>query len=84
MNNQEKYDISFTEAFSIDKKKLEKNLEYNSIDEWDSIGHMTLISELEKNFNISIETDDVIDLSSYQKGKTILKKLKGKVLGRFS
>lgn len=76
MNNQEKYDISFTEAFSIDKKKLEKNLEYNSIDEWDSIGHMTLISELEKNFNISIETDDVIDLSSYQKGKTILKKYK--------
>jgi len=76
MNNQEKYDISFTEAFSIDKEKLEKNLEYNSIDEWDSIGHMTLISELEKNFNISIETDDVIDLSSYQKGKTILKKYK--------
>ena len=76
MNNQEKYDISFTEAFSIDKKKLEKNLEYNSIDEWDSIGHMTIISELEKNFNISIETDDVIDLSSYQKGKTILKKYK--------
>ncbi len=76
MNNQEKYDISFTEAFSIDKKKLEKNLEYNSIDEWDSMGHMTLISELEKNFNISIETDDVIDLSSYQKGKTILKKYK--------
>jgi len=76
MNNQEKYDISFTEAFSIDKKKLEKNLEYNSIDEWDSIGHMTLVAELEKNFKISIETDDVIDLSSYQKGKSILKKYK--------
>ena len=76
MDNKEKYDNSFIEALSIDKKKLTKNLEYNSIEEWDSIGHMTLISELEKNFSISIETDDVIDFSSYQKGISILKKYK--------
>ena len=37
---------------------------------------MTLIGELEKNFSISIETDDVIDFSSYQKGISILKKYK--------
>ena len=76
MNNQEKYDISFTEAFSIDKKKLEKNLEYNSIDEWDSIGHMTLMSGLEDAFKISLETDDVIEFSSYKVGVDILKKYK--------
>ena len=76
MDNKEKYNNSFIEALSIDKKKLTKNLEYNSIQEWDSIGHMTLISELEKNFSISIETDDVIDFSSYQKGISILKKYK--------
>ena len=76
MTNKDKYDNSFTTALSIDKKKLNKNLEYNSIQEWDSIGHMSLISELEKNFKISIETDDVIDFSSYQKGISILKKYK--------
>ena len=76
MSNKEKYDNSFVEAFLIDKKKLDKSLEYNSIPEWDSIGHMTLIGELEKNFSISIETDDVIDFSSYQKGISILKKYK--------
>tara|TARA_B100000686_G_C16713887_1_gene930824 strand:- start:384 stop:623 length:240 start_codon:yes stop_codon:yes gene_type:complete len=76
MTNKDKYDNSFTTALSIDKKKLNKSLEYNSIQEWDSIGHMSLISELEKNFKISIETDDVIDFSSYQKGISILKKYK--------
>ena len=76
MDNKEKYDSSFTTAFSIDNKKLDKKLKYNSIQEWDSIGHMTLSSELEKNFNISIETDDVIDFSYYQKGISILKKYK--------
>ena len=55
MNNKEKYNQAFINAFSIDKKKLENGLEYNSIPEWDSIGHMTLISELEQLFKISIE-----------------------------
>jgi len=76
MTNKDKYDNSFVAALSIDKKILSKGLEYNSIQEWDSIGHMSLISELEKNFKISIETDDVIDFSSYQKGISILKKYK--------
>tara|TARA_B100000965_G_C19602670_1_gene763748 strand:- start:2392 stop:2631 length:240 start_codon:yes stop_codon:yes gene_type:complete len=73
MNNKEKYEKSFVETFSIDKKDLAK-LEYNAITEWDSIGHMTLIGELEKTFNISMETDDIIDFSSYNKGLEILKK----------
>ena len=76
MDNKEKYASSFAAGLSIDYKKLDKNLKYNSIQEWDSIGHMSLISELEKNFNISMETDDVIDFSSYQKGILILKKYK--------
>ena len=80
MDNKEKYDISFTAALSIDNKKLDKNLKYNSIQEWDSIGHMSLISELEKNFNISMETDDAIDFSSYKKGISILKKYKVNIL----
>lgn len=76
MSNKEKYDNSFLSALSIKKDVIKNKLEYNSIPEWDSIGHMSLISELEKNFNISIETDDVIDFSSYDKGKEILKKYK--------
>ncbi len=75
MNNIEKYEKSFIETFSIEKKDLD-NLEYNAITEWDSIGHMTLIGELEKIFNISIETDDIIDFSSFKKGIEILKKYK--------
>ena len=49
---------------------------YNDILEWDSIGHMTLMSELEDGFNISIDTDDIIDFSSFKKGIQILKKYK--------
>jgi acyl carrier protein len=73
MDNNKKYSTAFSSTFSIDEDNL-TNLEYNDIDEWDSIGHMTLIAEIEQQFEISIETDDVIDFSSFKKGKEILKK----------
>ena len=76
MDNKDKYKNAFIEAFSIDENILKKNLEYNTIPEWDSIGHMTLIGNLEETFKISMETDDIIDFSSYNKGLEILKKYK--------
>ena len=38
------------------------------------IGHMTLISALEENFSITIDTDDIVDFSSFEVGKKILSK----------
>ena len=73
MDNVEKYDKVFLEAFSIEKKVLQ-DLVYNKIEQWDSIGHMTLIGELEEEYKISFETDDIVDFSSFKKGITILKK----------
>jgi acyl carrier protein len=76
MTNKEKYKKTFIEALSIDKDKFQETIKYNDIDEWDSIGHMTLMSALEETFNVSIETDDIIDFSSYNEGLKILKKYK--------
>ena len=70
----EKYKTVFTSALSIDKSKFNEKIKYNDIPEWDSIGHMTLISELEENFSISIDTDDIVDFSSFEVGKKILTK----------
>ena len=75
MNNAEKYKNVFSKSLSIESSKVSSELKYNDIPEWDSIGHMTLISGLEEEFNISIETDALI-FSSFEKGKEILKKYK--------
>mgnify|MGYP001395116184 CR=1 FL=1 len=74
--NSEKYKKIFIESLGIETSSFNEKLKYNDIPEWDSIGHMTLISELEEGFSISIETDDVVDFSSYKKGKEILSKYK--------
>tara|TARA_B100000579_G_C22719812_1_gene798825 strand:- start:50 stop:289 length:240 start_codon:yes stop_codon:yes gene_type:complete len=76
MSNSEKYNNCFIESLSVDKKILNDDLEYNSIPEWDSIGHMTLMASLEEAFKISMDTNDIVDFSSYKKGKEILEKYK--------
>ena len=76
MNNSEIYKNVFVESLSVDEQIINAELKYNDIPEWDSIGHMTLMSGLEEAFNISLETDDVIDFSSFKTGIDILKKYK--------
>ena len=73
MDNKIKYNTAFTESFQVDESALSA-LEYESITEWDSVGHMGLIAEIEEAFDIQLEMDDVIDFGSYVKGKEILKK----------
>ncbi len=76
MKNKEKYIDIFIKSLAIDKKKFSEKLKYNDIPEWDSINHMTLMSGLEEGFNITMESDDIIDFSSFKKGIQILKKYK--------
>lgn len=71
MTNLEKYNKAFCDSFEITEDKL-AGLQYQQIELWDSVGHMTLVANLEDAFDIMMETDDIIDLSSYEKGKEIL------------
>lgn len=72
MTNKEKYDQSFVESLGVTPDQL-VGLTYQSIPLWDSVGHMNLIATLEDQFDIMMETEDIIDLSSYEKGVSILK-----------
>ena len=73
MAHREKYDQVFIESFGVDQKSVAE-LEYQSIPEWDSVGHMSLIAGIEEVFDITIDIDDIIDFSSYTKGIELLKK----------
>lgn len=73
MNNLERYNKVFCETLQIEEEQL-AGLEYQGVKLWDSVGHMTLMAALEDAFDIMMDTDDIIDFSSYEKGKEILKK----------
>lgn len=73
MTNLEKYNNVFCENLNVNEDQL-AGLKYQGVELWDSVGHMTLVAALEDAFDIMLDTDDIIDLSSYEKGKEILKK----------
>ena len=72
MGNIETYKKVFVDSLSLNNSENIEELEYNIIPEWDSIGHMSLIAALEEEYKISLETDDIIDFSSFKKGIEIL------------
>jgi len=72
MANQEKLITVFTQALGVSSEIIIDNLQYNSIPEWDSVAHMLLITELEDSFDIMLDTDDIIDMSSPAKAREIL------------
>ncbi len=73
MKNQELYKKVFQESFGIEEQQL-SGLKYQDIQEWDSVGHMGLMANLEEAFSIEMEIDDIIDFSSFEKGIEILGK----------
>lgn len=73
MTNLEKYVKAFAEALETPEGEVSA-LKYGESDQWDSVGHMTLIAALEDAFGIMVDMDDIIDLSSFEKGKEILRK----------
>ena len=75
MDNNLKLTQCFATALNIQEELVQDELAYQSIPEWDSISHMVLIAQLEDDFSVSIDTEDVIDLSSVAKAKEILTKL---------
>ena len=70
------YQEAFIEAFELDEDAKLDDLQYQSIEEWDSIGHMSLMAELETGFDITIKTEDLIQFESYKQGVEILARYK--------
>ena len=73
MSNIEKYKKAFVDALEVEEGKLE-GLEYQSITAWDSVGHMALVAAIEEEFDIMMDTDDIIEFNSYKKGIELLSK----------
>ena len=69
-----KYDEIFIRIFGLNKEQLNDNLLYQSVEAWDSIGHMEMIAEIEEAYDIMMEAEDIIDFNSYAKGKELLQK----------
>ncbi|TNC27488.1 acyl carrier protein [Amycolatopsis alkalitolerans] len=56
----------FVSALDLDEDADVEKLEYRGIEAWDSVGHITLVAAIEDEFEVQLDTDQVLDLSSYK------------------
>jgi acyl carrier protein len=73
-DNRKIYDDAFISVLSIEKTQLNDSLEYQSVDTWDSVAHMSLMAELEDAFDIELDMDDIVDFGTYLTGLETMRK----------
>lgn len=67
----------FAEALDLGDGVNVDALTYRGIEAWDSVGHMSLVAAIEDEFDIELETDQVIDLSSFSVARKLVAELAG-------
>ena len=72
MSNIEKLKEAFVEGLEIPVEEVE-TATMDSVEKWDSIGQMSLVAIIEEAFEIEFEPDEVMQFTSFEAGKNILK-----------
>jgi acyl carrier protein len=57
----------FEKAFGIDAGDFSPDLAPEDVLRWDSLGHMTLVMDLEDAFGVHFEVDEITEMSSARK-----------------
>lgn len=74
MNNLKKYNNVFCRVLNVDESVLNEKFTFKNVPQWDSVAHLSLISELEDEFDVLFESEDILHYGSYDNGKRILEK----------
>jgi acyl carrier protein len=65
---------AFRTALDLPADAPVDDLQYQDNEKWDSLAHMSLVATIEDEFSIMIDTDDVINMSSFAEAIRILGK----------
>ena len=74
MTNIEKLNHIFCEVFSVEETALNSEFDNKSVDGWDSVHQLSLTSSVEDEFDIMLDAEDILEFTSYENAKAILKK----------
>jgi acyl carrier protein len=70
--SESKLRTAFSKGLNLPDSSVNEDLKYASTPGWDSVAHMALIAALDSTFDIMLDTDDILDLSSFPKAREIL------------
>ena len=57
----------FKNSLNLNNYKLNLNSEFEKVPQWDSLGHMKIMSEIESRLNLNIEIDEIVEVNTVKK-----------------
>ena len=72
--NKDKYIEVFKRIFDVEESALDSSFTFKDVKTWDSMTHLTLISELEETFDVMLESGDILHFGGFENGMKILEK----------
>ncbi|MEU8136299.1 acyl carrier protein [Streptodolium elevatio] len=76
MSTKERLKGVFASALDLDPETTSiEDLRYREIDKWDSLGHMVLVAAIEDEFDVQLDTDQVIDMNAFKVAYDMLREM---------
>lgn len=70
----DRYDEIFIKDLNLKAEDLLSNPSSESVEVWDSLAQITMVSNIEEAYGIMLDPEDILRFNSYEAGKEILKK----------
>ena len=74
MNNKERYDRIVNEIFELNGMPINESMTRGNTEKWNSLLHLTFVTAIEDEFEIMLDTQDILNLTSYSAGLEIIDK----------
>lgn len=74
MTNLDKLNKVFAEVFEVTEDQLDSDFSVENVDNWDSVTQLSLVSDIEDEFDIMLDSEDILEFKSYDIAKQIVSK----------
>lgn len=72
MTNLEKLNQIFCEVYSVEESALNESFVNTDVDTWDSIHQLSMVAAIEEAFDLMMDAEDILEMTSYENVKQLL------------
>lgn len=72
MTNLEKLNQIFCEVYSVEESALNEGFVNTNVEMWDSVHQMSMVAAIEEAFDLFVDTEDILEMTSYVNVKNLL------------
>ena len=72
MTNLEKLNQIFCDVYNVDESVLNETFINTNVETWDSIHQLSMVAAIEEAFDLMMDAEDILEMTSYENVKQLL------------